>query len=95
MSVKHNLHNFLGKTQPRIGPVQSVGQNNQVLAMAASNEQAYREMLTLLHNESKITEELAPIDGDTDDMAEDGRATADSLCSSVLHLLADPDQVRN
>ena len=63
--------------------------------MAASNEQAYREMLTLLHNESKITEELAPIDGDTDDMATDGRMTADSLCSSALLLLADPDQVCN
>ena len=62
--------------------------------MAVSNEQAYREMLSLLHNESKITDELAPIDGDTDDMA-DGRATADSLCSSALLLLADPDQVCN
>ena len=62
--------------------------------MAASNEQAYREMLTLLHNESRVTDELAPIDGDTDEMA-DGRMTADSLCSSALLLIADPDQVRS
>ena len=64
---------------------------NQVLAMAASNEQAYREMLNLLHNESKITDELAPIDGDVDDII-DGRATNDSLCSSALLLIAETDQ---
>ena len=62
--------------------------------MAASNEQAYREMLTPLHTESRVTDELAPIDGDTDEMA-DGRMTADSLCSSALLLIADPDQVRS
>ena len=36
--------------------------------MAASNEQAYLEMLTPLHSESRVTDELAPIDGDTDEM---------------------------
>ena len=82
----------LGKAQPRVGPVQSVGQTNQILAMSTSNEQAYREMLLLLQGESKITDELAPIDGDADEIP-DGRVTADSLCSSALLLLADPDQV--
>ena len=65
---------------------------NQVLAMTASNEQAYREMLTLLNNESKVTDELAPIDGDADDII-DGRATNDSLCSSALLLIPETDQV--
>ena len=82
----------IGKAQPRVGPVQSVGQTNQILAMSTSNEQAYREMLLLLQGESKITDELAPIDGDADEIP-DGRVTADSLCSSALLLLADPDQV--
>ena len=76
---------------PRVGPVRSIGQNNQVLALAQGNEQAYREMLTLLNNEGKISEELAPIDGDDDEMI-DGRMTADSLCSSTLLLMVDPDQ---
>ena len=84
--------NSIGKAQPRVGPVQSVGQTNQVLAMSTSNEQAYREMLHLLQGESKITDELAPIDGDADEIL-DGRATADSLCSSALLLIADQDMV--
>ena len=84
--------NYIGKAQPRVGPVQSIGQTNQVLAMSNSNEQAYREMLHLLQGESKITDELAPIDGDADEIL-DGRVTADSLCSSALLLIADPDQV--
>ena len=60
--------------------------------MSTSNEQAYREMLHLLQGDSKITDELAPIDGDADEIP-DGRFTADSLCSSALLLMADPDQV--
>ena len=60
--------------------------------MSSSNEQAYREMLNLLQGDSKITDELAPIDGDADEIP-DGRFTADSLCSSALLLMADPDQV--
>ena len=94
LTLRTHISQFstLGKAQPRVGPVQSVGQTNQILAMSTSNEQAYREMLLLLQGESKITDELAPIDGDADEIP-DGRVTADSLCSSALLLLADPDQV--
>ena len=92
MMTQISQFSTIGKAQPRVGPVQSVGQTNQILAMSTSNEQAYREMLLLLQGESKITDELAPIDGDADEIP-DGRVTADSLCSSALLLLADPDQV--
>ena len=83
---------YSGRPEPRVGTVQSVGSSNQVLAMAAGNEQAYREMIKLVQDEGGVTDDLAPIDGDADD-AVDGRATNDSLCSSALLLLAETDQV--
>ena len=70
---------------PRVSSVQSIGSSNQILSMAVSNEQAYREMIRLMSDD---IDELAPIDGDADEMI-DGRVTNDSLCSSALLLLAD------
>ena len=50
MIDRHKINDYasIGKAQPKVGPVQSVGQTNQILAMSTSNEQAYREMLLLL-----------------------------------------------
>ena len=86
------LIRFSDRPEPRVGTVQSVGSTNQVLAMAVGNEQAYREMIKLVQDEGGVTDDLAPIDGDVDDVG-DGRATNDSLCSSALLLLAETDQV--